>query len=49
MGDALCFAGVGGREAGRQTGACGLIAVDQLLIASISGPTPKIVIIRFRL
>ena len=39
----------GGRDAGRQTGACGLIAGNQVLIAAISGPTPKIAIIRLRL
>ena len=45
--DALCFPGREGRN--RSVGARGLEQCDQVLIASISGPTPKIVIIRLRL
>ena len=44
-----CVSKAWGPDAGRQTGACGLIAGNQVLIAAISGPTPKIAIIRLRL
>ena len=45
--DALCFPQDSWMR-GRSTDACGLNE-DQVLIAAIRGPTPKIVIIRFRL
>src|SRR5215472_13840265 len=38
-----------GRNSCRSAGARGLEQCDQVLIASVSGPTPKIVIIRLRL
>ncbi len=43
------FRGRDGREAGWSIGAGGLSEGYQVLIASISGPTPRIVIIRLRL
>jgi hypothetical protein len=47
--DAWCFPAVTVETPVWSIGACGLKRGDQVLIAAISGPTPRIVIIRFRL